>query len=470
SAMRCVSEMTAANASTKDSRRSVSRSRAATFSANARAVSARGTNARALAEKVAARDRLTDRRESLVEALAVVISETHGIALDAAVWAGKPPPDHLRVRVRVVDGAGRELAASRDLAEIRSALLSRSLAASVTVAREEPAAWRAARARWETPAHTTWAFDGLPDRVLVTEQAGAPVYAFPGLQAAPEGVARRLFRTPEEAVKATRRGLEALFETQLGRDLMWTQRDLRALRELGPLTATLAPVADLEVQAFESIRRWVTGRSVEPAAAETFEVVLGRARTDLRGIVPRLGDLLREILSLRLQLQVAADAPPAVARHLAALLPADFLRVTPFPQLAHFPRYLKAMRLRVERARRGPAKDAERESQAVSLEDAWRKLPREADPVEASRLRWQLEELRVSLFAQELGTAEPVSALKLERRIAELRFAAPRTAAPAVAPAAVKPIVAVAAKPSGAKSAPVKSLGALVKLLGHPRS
>ncbi|MFM9030218.1 MAG: DUF3418 domain-containing protein, partial [Opitutaceae bacterium] len=426
--------------------------------------------ARALAEKVAARDRLTDRRESLVEALAVVISETHGIALDAAVWAGKPPPDHLRVRVRVVDGAGRELAASRDLAEIRSALLSRSLAASVTVAREEPAAWRAARARWETPAHTTWAFDGLPDRVLVTEQAGAPVYAFPGLQAAPEGVARRLFRTPEEAVKATRRGLEALFETQLGRDLMWTQRDLRALRELGPLTATLAPVADLEVQAFESIRRWVTGRSVEPAAAETFEVVLGRARTDLRGIVPRLGDLLREILSLRLQLQVAADAPPAVARHLAALLPADFLRVTPFPLLAHFPRYLMAMRLRAERARRGPATDAERESQAVSLEDAWRKLPREADPVEASRLRWHLEEVRGSLFAQELGPAEPVSALKLERRIAELRFAAPRTAAPAVAPTAVKPIVAVAAKPSGAKSAPVKSLGALDKLLGHPRS
>jgi len=426
--------------------------------------------ARALAEKVAARDRLTDRRESLVEALAAVISETHGIALDAAVWAGKPPPDHLRVRVRVVDGAGRELAASRDLAEIRSALLSRSLAASATVAREEPAAWRAARARWETPAHTTWAFDGLPDRVLVTEQAGAPVYAFPGLQAAPEGISRRLFRTPEEALKATRRGLEALFETQLGRDLMWTQRDLRALRELGPLAATLAPIADLETHAFESIHAWVVGRPVEPADAKTFETVLERARTDLRGIVPRLGDLLREILTLRLELQVAPDAPATVARHLASLLPADFMRVTPFPRLAHFPRYLKAMRLRIERARRSPAKDAERESQVATLEEAWRKLPRETDPVEVSRLRWQLEELRVSLFAQELGTSEPVSALKLERRIAELRFAAPGSTGAAVAPAAVKPIVAVAAKPSGGKSAPVKSLGALDKLLGHPRA
>ena len=66
----------------------------------------------------------------------------------------------------------------------------------------------------------------------MTEQAGAPVYAFPGLQAGPEGVARRLFRTPMEAKDATARGLAALFEAQLGRDLMWTQRDLRALREL----------------------------------------------------------------------------------------------------------------------------------------------------------------------------------------------------------------------------------------------
>jgi len=179
---------------------------------------------------------------------------------------------------------------------------------------------------------------------------------------------------------------------------------------------------------------------------------------------------LREILTLRLELQVAPDAPATVARHLASLLPADFMRVTPFPRLAHFPRYLKAMRLRIERARRSPAKDAERESQVATLEEAWRKLPRETDPVEVSRLRWQLEELRVSLFAQELGTSEPVSALKLERRIAELRFSAPGSAAAAAAPAVVKPIVAVAAKPSGAKSAPVKSLGALDKLLGGPRT
>jgi ATP-dependent helicase HrpA len=160
---------------------------------------------------------------TLPQALAAEIAERHRIAIDPAVWADKPPPDHLRVRVRVVDAGGRELAASRELAEIRAALLAQSREASVAVAREEPAAWRAARVQWETPEHTTWSFDPMPERVLVTEQAGAPVYAFPGLLAGRDGVARRLFKTPEEATAATARGLAALFERQLGHELMWTQ-------------------------------------------------------------------------------------------------------------------------------------------------------------------------------------------------------------------------------------------------------
>ncbi|MBL9211431.1 MAG: DUF3418 domain-containing protein, partial [Opitutaceae bacterium] len=210
--------------------------------------------ARSLAAEVASRDRLTGRRESLPAALAATIAERFRIALDPAVWADKPPPEHLRVRVRVVDGAGRELAAGRDLAELRRALVSHSREASLAVSREDPPAWRAARAQWETPEVTTWTFDVVPERVLVTEQAGAPVYAFPGLNAGREGVARRLFKTPEEAAAATSRAVAALLERHLGHDRMWTQRDLRAVRTLGTLTTRLAPVDELQEQAFGAIR------------------------------------------------------------------------------------------------------------------------------------------------------------------------------------------------------------------------
>jgi ATP-dependent helicase HrpA len=435
-----------------------------------------GETAARLAKQLASRHRLTGGRESLVEALAAEIAAQYRIALDPAVWVDKPPPEHLRVRVRVVDGSGKELAASRELSEIRAALVSQSREASVAVAREDPVAWRSIRAQWETPEHTTWAWNEMPERVLVTEQAGAPVYAFPGLKAGPEGVARRLFRTPEEARDATRRGLAALFECQLGHDLMWTQRDLRTLRELGALLAPVAPLEQVQEQAFASIRRWVTERPVAPLNGATFATVLDRAKSDLRGLVPRLVDLLREILGLRNELLVLPNAPANLARDVEALVPADFLRRTPYAQLAHLPRYLKAMKLRAERARKNPAKDAERLAQLGPYVRAAERLGEKgAASAEAEAFRWLVEEFRVSLFAQELGTAEPVSTVKLDRALAALQSApGAKGAAPAAenraanvasAPVAAKPIVA--APLTDKKSAPLKNLNALDKLFGR---
>ncbi len=427
-----------------------------------------GDTARSLAQQLESRNRLTAGRESLPEALAAQIAERFKIAIDPQVWADKPPPDHLRVRVRVLDAAGKELAASRELAEIRAALVSQSREASVAVAREDPVAWRAIRAKWETAEHTTWAWDELPERVLVTEQAGAPVYAFPGLKAGTDGVARRLFRSPEEARAATERGVSALLERQLGHELMWTQRDLRALRMLGPLVAMLAPPDELQEDAFGAIRQWVTGRRVEPPTPAVFAAVLDKAKADLRGLVPRFVDQVKEILVLRNELLVLPGAPEWLAREVEALVAKDFLRRTPYAQLAHLPRYLKAMKLRVERARKNPAKDTERAAQLAPYVAAAERLRGKPG---AEGLRWLLEEFRVSLFAQELGTAEPVSAVKLDRVLEALRHGAgaqPAAAKEAKPPAAAPgPRPIVAAPVTEKKVAPVKSLNALDKLFGR---
>ena len=413
--------------------------------------------AKSLAEQVAARDRLTDRRESLTQALAAQIAERFRMTLDPAVWADKPLPDHLRVRVRVVDAKGKELCASRELAEIDAALHLQKRAASATVARVEPEAWRRARAQWETPAQTTWKFGDIPERVLVTEQAGVPVFAFPALQAEQDGVAVRLAKTPEEARELTRRGLAALIERQLGNDLGWLERDLRAVKNLGPLISTLAPAEELQAQAFQAIRAWVGGRPVVPLTAAVFGTVLDRAKADLRGIVPRFCEQLREILTLRQTLMVQPGAPAGLERDLAALLPPDFLRTTPYVQLPHFPRYLKGMKLRAERWRQSPAKDAERAAQLAPYVAAAGKL-RERDGGEA--FRWLVEEFRVSLFAQELGTAEPVSAVKLDRALAALQHGIGVTRAEP--PPVAKPILSAGVTEK--KVAPIKNFGALDRL------
>jgi ATP-dependent helicase HrpA len=436
--------------------------------------------ARSLAAQVAARDRLTDRRESLTAALAAQIAERFRVTVDPAQWADKPLPDHLRVRIRVVDTEGRELAAGRELSELQAALHLQSRAASASVAREDPAAWRAARAKWEKPGQTGWTFGDIPGRVPVADAAGVPVFAYPGLfevrggpssakapAAAEAGAGQppglvelRLFKTPEEAEAATRKGLTALLGRQLGHDLGWLERDLRALRELGTLTATLMPLEELQAQAFESIRRWVSERPVTPLTTAAFTAVLEKAKADLRGLVPRLTDLLREILTLRQALLVHPTPPPGLERELAGLVGPNFLRTTPYAQLAHLPRYLKAMKLRADRWRKNPAKDAERVAQFAPYAAAAAKL---RDRAGGEVLRWLLEEFRVSLFAQELGTAEPVSAVKLDRALAAVSAGTVvrREEAP-VASAATKPIVVAPVREK--KSAPLKNLGALDRL------
>jgi ATP-dependent helicase HrpA len=203
------------------------------------------------------------------------------------------------VRVRIVDERGESLAASRDLNELQRLVEQHQRQLSAEVAREDPAAWRSARERWEKDGQTAWTFGEIPERVHVCDQAGVPVNAYPALVPVETGVALRLFKAPEEAGAALGRGLFRLFELQLRYELAWLQRDLRDLRALGVLASSWISVEALQEQAYETLRRWACGRLVQPLTQAAFTRELERVRTDLRGVVPRLADLLREILGLR---------------------------------------------------------------------------------------------------------------------------------------------------------------------------
>jgi ATP-dependent helicase HrpA len=122
-------------------------------------------------------------------------------------------------------------------------------------------------------------------------------------------------------------------------------------------------------------------------------------------------------------LEAAADpeAREDLRAQLTALVPPDFLDAIPRARLAHLPRYLEAMRRRLVRLAENPARDRRLRAELAPLVAEWRRLCPEAREVgECEALRWLLEELRVSLFAQELGTAEPVSGKRLRERLARL--------------------------------------------------
>jgi ATP-dependent helicase HrpA len=413
------------------------------------------------------------KQPTLAEALAELLQPQLGVRIDPTRWTTKSLPDHLRVRVEVVDAKERVLCASRDLTEIHQLLHGSKREVSQKAASNENAAWRAARDKWESEPATDWQFGDLPDSVLVEEKHGVPVLAYPGLKDLPAGVAVRLLATPEQAMAASRAALATLLEARLRHDIGWLEKDLRALRTLGPLTATLTTIDRLQADALEGIRRWVCDarrmakgdsvaakaddnrgavrRDVSPYPLEkaVFERAVAQAKQDLRGLVPRLGDWLKEVFTLRLELETHAQPYPGLAQDLAALLPPDFMRTIPFERVKHLPRYLRGMKTRADRWQRDAAKDAQRAAELAPFVAAVKK-----QGASAGELRWLVEEFRVSLFAQELGTAEPVSAVRLQRLLDK-----PAAGAPAAAP--VRVVVAPAATQ---KSAPLKSLGALDQL------
>jgi ATP-dependent helicase HrpA len=122
----------------------------------------------------------------------------------------------------------------------------------------------------------------------------------------------------------------------------------------------------------------------------------------------------------------AAHSTASLANELEALFPKRFLESVPYEQLAHYPRYLKALHTRAERAKLNPLKDQERSRQLAPYQEALRKFQSsQSRSHEAQRLieefRWLVEEFKVSIFAQELGTAVPVSAKRLDQELERVR-------------------------------------------------
>ena len=215
---------------------------------------------------------------------------------------------------------------------------------------------------------------------------------------------------------------------------------------------------ELQNSAFENLKRHILPAEPLPSLTKgNFDVAVEEARRRIPGAAQQLIDRLTAILPQRAevarrcpapaksaapqkltsfgQLGTATAAAPAPARgyatiaaDLAALMPKNFLETTPLHQLVHLPRYLKAMLTRFERAAQNPLKDQERARQLAPYVEALRTLqPGPNAPAEArakmDEFRWMIEEFKVSLFAQELGTAFPISPKRLDAHLQALRAA-----------------------------------------------
>jgi ATP-dependent helicase HrpA len=385
--------------------------------------------------------------QTLRHDLARFISKKYGLQVTVANWPAEVLPQHLRPRIEVTNHFNKPFAAGRDLEELRTRLEKKQ---EVPVGQSND--WKRAAAKWERSGLTTWSFGDLPARITVTE-GELPVYAWPGLALEGDHVALRLFHSDEAARRSNIAGVRRLIESALQKDLAWVQRDLRALVQFQPLLAGFMTMEELQASAFENLKRYILAGDKLPSLTEVeFTKAVEKARERSVGVVPQMSDRLGLILKARQDVArrcgPAAPAPkpnakqtlsdfkqlgqapaPAartpIAAELDALVPPNFLDKVPFPLLVHLPRFLKALLIRAERAAQNPPKDQERARQVAPFRDALLKL--QADPPKSpearariEEFRWMIEEFKVSLFAQELGTSVPVSPKRLEKQLEQI--------------------------------------------------
>ncbi len=385
--------------------------------------------------------------ESLQLDLARFIRQRYGVEIPLNAWPTDAIPAHLRPRIEVVGNDQKSLGTSRDLAALRQ-----KLEQIKTKPAPDDSAWNRVAQQWERTGITTWNFGTLPARITVSENGPVPTFAWPGLAVGipSESVNLRLFRTEDLARLATLGGIQKLVELALAKDFAWLQRDLRALIGFEALVANLCPLDELQATALANLKRHIFPAEVFPVLnEENFHAAVQQTRLQIPGLAMQLVDQVGVILRARKEIQARCGPAPTLpttkpktlsdlsqlnlatkeapkptnvwAEELNALVPRHFLAVIPFAQLAHVPRYLKALATRMERAKLNPVKDRERAQLIAPHLAALNKFAAEPPQSAEAKLRldefrWMVEEYKVSLFAQELGTAFPVSPKRLEQQ------------------------------------------------------
>jgi ATP-dependent helicase HrpA len=355
----------------------------------------------------------------LLEALAERLTTTSGVPLEANSFRSEQLPSHLFTRFEVVDPRGKALAAGRDLAALQLQCGSKARASFQALP----------DSRWERTGLKQWDFGDLPEFVRL-DQAGVQVRGYPALVAGEEGIDLRLLDTPREAACRHHAGVLALLRRHCARTVKEVQRHLPGIDALCLRYAPLGGCAQLKEDILQAVLQQAF--LVEGEAPRTQEAFLACARQGEGRLVtianevcnwlaPALEEyhLVSRMLKGTLQpawLETAAE----LRAQLDELVHPGFVAATPYGWLPQLARFLKAMRMRWEKLPRNPGRDRQLAQPLAPLVERYRQAYAalakfESPPAALEEYRWLVEELRVSLFAQELKTSAKVSPERLEK-------------------------------------------------------
>jgi ATP-dependent helicase HrpA len=357
-----------------------------------------------------------NRQEPIIPQLARFIAKTAGDMrlleqIDQADWVAQRLPEHCYFNLRVIDDGGQELSGGRDLAQLQHSL---GQAAAVT--------FRDNTQEFERDHVTNWDIGSLPESIKFA-RGKQQLTGYLGLQQEKNGhIALRLFDTPEAAEQAHRQGVIALMQLQLKEHMKDLSKGIQGFTQAAMLLKHI-PADTLRDDLTAAIcDRAFIGEDELPRSEKAFKEQIKRARSRLPAVKEAVSRYLQDTAAAYAELNGKLGKhplTPLLRERAQKQLAAGFARRTPWSQWPRLPVYLKAMTLRMEKYSGNPARDSAREADIQALEQMWQDktdaLHKQNQALSdgLKMFPWQLEELRVSLFAQELKTPSPVSVKRL---------------------------------------------------------
>lgn len=357
-----------------------------------------------------------DRNAPILPQLAQAIAKTAGDIrileqINQDEWAAFRLPEHCYFNLRIIDDGGQELAMGRDLIQIQQQL---GKAAATT--------FRDNTQEFERDNVTIWDIGTLPESIKFA-RGKQQLTGYLGLQKEKDGrIALRLFDTSAAAEQAHRLGVIELMKLQLKEQVKDLNKGIQGFTQAAMLLKHINADTLRDDLTQAVCDRAFIGEDELPRNEKAFKEQIKRARSRLPAVKEVLSRYLQETAAAYAELNGKLGKHPLthlMRQRLQTLLAAGFATRTPWAQWPRLPIYLKAMTLRLEKYSGNPARDAAREADIQELEQMWQEktdgLVKQGQPVsdDLAAFKWMIEELRVSLFAQELKTPYPVSVKRL---------------------------------------------------------
>jgi ATP-dependent helicase HrpA len=367
---------------------------------------------------------------SLASSLSRFIYGRFKVDIPASAWREDSLPDYLKMRISLIGADGREVCAGRDKNMLRQAYVPEK---DLDGLEEE-------RRKWERTGLTQWDFPDLPESIMITGKNGGLFPVFPALKKEKDAAGLRLFTDHGAAIQSHRQGVAQLYSLYFAKDLRFLKKNLVLPTDMEKAAAYFGGKKIFETRLFDRVMEDLFARPIR-----TKDDFLSHAGECVNRIIPAGKQVMENALPVvkaycegrtRIYaLEKANASDPVIGEFLkeireslSRIIPENFMELYSLDRISTLGRYIKGLALRAERGIHDMDKDRKKAAKIAPFINDLSELVAQLNASASSEKRealeslvWMVEEYKVSLFAQELKTAFPVSPKKIEDKIREIR-------------------------------------------------